>query len=580
MGSLIVNRAAQVALRTLGSVQRAGEQAQQRISTGLKVQSAKDNAAFFLVATKTRSDVVVTKGIRESLVSVEGAIEVSFTGLRQIRQNVANIRDGIIAGEQAGYNNGLDKVIADQIRSIGKTIRATQAQDINFLSEGPGINIITALTRDSGGGLNAQVTSIQSLALDRQVSGIPENSEVIPADEVFDLTGGGSVIRFGGRYKVTSLTTDNIARNGAAFNAYRNGPADADPAPRLLHPTGSNKQWLLSEYSDDFRTRSGTGNSVFGFGGNDRLVSGANNSVLVGGAGDDLIVGGRNGDRAFGGEGNDTVRVTRAGNIAFGGSGDDNVSGGGNAEILYGGSGNDRVNGGNGDDIIIGGSGSDDIRGGNGNDQIYEGLDSGSDVIRLQGGGGTVYYEGDVGRYTINVINANRFTVTDNITGDVDDIRNGTPADLVFGVAPPDDPDTPLVSDFVENNRVDFGTLTDPNSGESAREAASFMTLINNLDPTVDGYNVKGALEILLSAEQKLNFGESQLGSIQKTIQRAMESARLLTDGLEQGIAALVEADLAEESAILASSQAQEQLAIDSLGIANGRGSTILSLFS
>ncbi|MEM9838389.1 MAG: flagellin [Pseudomonadota bacterium] len=580
MASLIVNRSAQVALRTLDSARDRVAQAQDRLGTGLKIQSPAQNAAFFLVAATTRSDVVVTQGVRENLVQVDSAIATSFAGLGSLRNNLDNIRSAIIAGENAGYDNGLNGVIQGEIDVIRDTIQATQIGGMNFLADGGALNVVTALTRRADGGLKTQVLTVQSLALDKQAQGVGEGQELIPADAIYDLTSGGSVIRFGSRYKVTSLTTDNIARNNGAFNAYRDGPGAADPAPQIVHPNGSNKQWLLSEYSDDFRTRRGTGNSVFGFGGNDRLISGTNNSVLVGGSGDDYIVGGRNGDRAFGGEGDDFVRVTRNGNIADGGAGNDRVAGGNGAEILYGGSGDDLITGGGGADTIIGGSGSDDIRAGGGADLIYEGFDSGSDSIRLNGGGGTVFYEGDASRYSINIINGSRFTVTDNVTGDVDDIRNGTPADLVFGVAPPADPDTPVPADFTEAIRVDFATLADPVNGQSARDAASFITLVRALDPDNSGYTVEGALAILDSALQKLNFGESQLGSIQKTIQRAMSSADLLTDSLNEGISDLVEVDYAEESAILASAQVQEQLAVDGLRLSAERSSLVLRLFS
>ncbi|MEM1381063.1 MAG: flagellin [Pseudomonadota bacterium] len=579
MGSLIVNRSAQVALRTLDTARARLTEAQDRLGTGLKVRGPADNAAFFLVAATTRSDVVITKGIRENLVQVDGALTTSFSGIRTLRNGLDNIRSAIVAGEQAGFANGLDRVIQGEIGVIEDTIRATQAGDLNFLSTGPNLNVITSVSRD-GGSFKAQVTSIPSLRLDEQSAGLGPGQELIEADAVFDLTAGGSVVRFGNRYKVSSQTNANVARNNAAFNAYRDGPVAADPAPLIVHPGGTNKQWLLSEFSDDFRTRNGSDNSVFGFGGNDRLVSGTNNSVLSGGAGDDLIIGGRNGDRAFGGSGDDFVRVTRNGNIASGGAGNDRIQGGGGAEILFGGSGDDLITGGNGNDTIIGGSGDDEIRGGNGADLIYEGLGSGSDRIRLQGGGGTIFYAGPASQYTVTVLNATRFTVTDLTNGDVDDIRNGTPAVLVFDTPPPADPATPVPADFLENIRVDFETLTDPLSGPGARDAASFLALVKALDPAESGYNVPGALAILDSALQKLNFGESQLGSLQKTIQRAMQSADLLTDQLDQGIAALVEADYAEESARLAAAQVQEQLAADGVALSSGRTSLVLQLFS
>jgi len=579
MASLIGKRSAQVALRALRDAQGNTVATQNRLASGLKVASSSDNPAYFLVASETRGDIAVNRGIRENLTSIDSALTVAFTGIGAIRGSLDNIRSAIIAGESAGYDNGLDRVIREQIEMIRDTITATTSADQNFLSAGGDETVITAITQSSNSGLDVQTLLVRSLELDRREASPTEGVEIIPASEVFDLSGGGSVVRFGNRYKVTSLATGNVARDNASFNAYRDGPADADPAARIVHPTGPAKQWLLSASSDDFRTRSGTGNSVFAGDGNDRLNSGTNNSVLVGGAGDDLIQGTRNGDRIWGDDGDDFLRVTRAGNIAVGGSGDDDLRGGGSAEVFYGGVGNDDIRTSGGADIIVGGSGDDDIRSGNGNDLIYEGLNSGSDDIRLGGGGGTVFYEGDASRYTINVINGTRFTVTDNVTGDVDDIRNGTPADLVFNTAPPAEPDRPVPANFLDAFNIDYATLTDPTSGEAVRNSLSFMALVEFLDPETPGYDTVGALQVLETALQKLNFGEAQLGSIQTRIRRSMESSRSLTDSLEQGVSALVETAYDEESARLASAQVQEALAVESLGISNQRAQIVLNLF-
>ncbi|NNU15539.1 hypothetical protein HK107_04305 [Parvularcula sp. ZS-1/3] len=579
MGSLLVNASAKAALRTLSTVRRESDDVRAELNTGLKIRGAKDNAAFFLVAAETRSDVVITKGVRDNLVAVDSALTVAFTGISNIRKSLDNIRDAIVAGETAGYDNGLDKVIRGQIETVRDVIRATSSADQNFLAEGGDQTIITNVRDEVGKGFKVDTLTVRSLELDRRDASLTEGLEIVPAQQTFDLRSGGSVVRFGGRYKVTSLTNANVARTGAAFNAYRLGPATTDPAPRIVHPTGSEKQWLLSDFSDDFRTRRGSGNSVFGGAGNDRLVSGTNDSVLVGGDGDDLIVGGRTGDRIWGDAGNDFLRVTRNGSSAVGGEGNDTLRGGNGGEIFFGGLGNDNIASGRGNDIIIGGAGDDVINGGNGADLIYEGDNSGSDLIRLAGGGGTVFYESSASQYTINVINGNRFLVTDNRTGDVDDIRNGTPADLVFDVAPPDQPDYPVTADFFESLTIDYSALTDPVSGEAVRQSLSFMALVDFLDPDTSGYSMAGALQVLDTALQKLNFGESQLGSYQTSIRRQMEVSDGLTDRLEEGVAALVEADLAETSARLAAVQAREEIALQGLGISGQRPSLLLSLF-
>ena len=75
------------------------------------------------------------------------------------------------------------------------------------------------------------------------------------------------------------------------------------------------------------------------------LDGGAGNDRLVGGTGDDLLLGGEGADRLHGGRGDDN---------------------------LFGGAGDDQLFGGRGDDNLFGGAGEDQLKGGRGNDEIAD----------------------------------------------------------------------------------------------------------------------------------------------------------------------------------------------------------------
>ncbi|MEM9100471.1 MAG: flagellin, partial [Pseudomonadota bacterium] len=67
MGSILTNNSAMVALQTLSMINKDLGQVQSEISTGLKVGSAKDNAAIFAISEVMRSDVSGFQAISESL---------------------------------------------------------------------------------------------------------------------------------------------------------------------------------------------------------------------------------------------------------------------------------------------------------------------------------------------------------------------------------------------------------------------------------------------------------------------------------------------------------------------------------
>jgi flagellin len=71
----------------------------------------------------------------------------------------------------------------------------------------------------------------------------------------------------------------------------------------------------------------------------------------------------------------------------------------------------------------------------------------------------------------------------------------------------------------------------------------------------------------------------SSLGSIQSRIDLQEGFVASLTDVIDKGVGRLVDADMNEESTRLKALQTQQQLAIQSLSIANSNAENILQLF-
>lgn len=76
-----------------------------------------------------------------------------------------------------------------------------------------------------------------------------------------------------------------------------------------------------------------------------------------------------------------------------------------------------------------------------------------------------------------------------------------------------------------------------------------------------------------------LNQSLARLGTGSKSLEVHNNFVTKLSDAVEQGIGALVDADLAKESARLQSLQTKQQLGVQALSIANQAPSTILSFF-
>ncbi|HEY0121727.1 MAG TPA: flagellin [Rhizobium sp.] len=90
---------------------------------------------------------------------------------------------------------------------------------------------------------------------------------------------------------------------------------------------------------------------------------------------------------------------------------------------------------------------------------------------------------------------------------------------------------------------------------------------------------ISSALDMVQTALNSLTSMGSKLGSISSRIDLQTSFASSLSDSIQSGVGKLVDADMEEESSKLSALQTQQQLAVQSLSIANSSTQSILSLF-
>lgn len=87
------------------------------------------------------------------------------------------------------------------------------------------------------------------------------------------------------------------------------------------------------------------------------------------------------------------------------------------------------------------------------------------------------------------------------------------------------------------------------------------------------------AIETINAAIRTMNANIATLGATDRQVTGLQEFSKSLMDSMKEGLGALVDADLAEESANLQALQTRQQLAIQSLSIANQGPQALLGLF-
>ncbi|MGG6898979.1 flagellin [Rhizobium sp. BR 315] len=90
---------------------------------------------------------------------------------------------------------------------------------------------------------------------------------------------------------------------------------------------------------------------------------------------------------------------------------------------------------------------------------------------------------------------------------------------------------------------------------------------------------ISSALNMVQTALNSMISMNSKLGSISSRISLQTSFASSLSDSIQSGVGKLVDANMEQESSKLSALQTQQQLAVQSLSIANSSSQSILSLF-
>ena len=122
MTSILTNTAAMAALQTLRGIDRNMEITQARVSSGMRVQTAADNAAYWSIATTMRSDNHALSTIPDALGLGAAKVDTAYAAMESAIDTVMEIKSKIVAAYGVGANrNKIQEEITqlqEQLKSI------------------------------------------------------------------------------------------------------------------------------------------------------------------------------------------------------------------------------------------------------------------------------------------------------------------------------------------------------------------------------------------------------------------------------------------------------------------------------
>ncbi|MCJ2036284.1 flagellin [Methylobacterium sp. J-068] len=128
MTSLLTNNAAMTALTTLKSINTQLDATSNRVSTGQRVSSASDNAAYWSIATTVRTDNASLSAVKDSLGLGSSAVDTTYNGLTSIITDLQNMR----AKLQTALQPGVDRAkVQTEISAIQSKMKATADSSVS-----------------------------------------------------------------------------------------------------------------------------------------------------------------------------------------------------------------------------------------------------------------------------------------------------------------------------------------------------------------------------------------------------------------------------------------------------------------
>lgn len=157
MSSIVTNGSAIRALDTLRTIGRDLSAAQSRVSTGLEVSRASDNAAYWSIGTTMRSDDRAMSAVEDALALGAAKVDVAYIGMSNAIDVMKEFNAKLVAAREPGVDRNKINLELGQLRGQMRTI----AENSSFNGENwllttdgasePTRSMVTSFIRNSDG---------------------------------------------------------------------------------------------------------------------------------------------------------------------------------------------------------------------------------------------------------------------------------------------------------------------------------------------------------------------------------------------------------------------------------------------
>ncbi|WP_040614962.1 flagellin [Oceanicola granulosus] len=185
MSSILTNNSAMNALSTLRSINNNLNQTQDRISTGLKVNSAKDNASYFSISTTLSSESGMNKAINEGLTLSKNSVSTARLGAETFVDLAKEFIDRVAFAQETGVDHAkVQDELGSIVAQMKTTIRQSDFNGENLLSAaGAGAKtIVSGVTGVGGATVSTSTITVAAVEMEFPIYAAFNGIDITPGD--------------------------------------------------------------------------------------------------------------------------------------------------------------------------------------------------------------------------------------------------------------------------------------------------------------------------------------------------------------------------------------------------------------
>jgi flagellin len=226
MTSINTNSAAMAALQTLQGVNSNLTKTQAQISSGLRVGSASDNAAYWSIATTMRSDNDANSAISDALGLGAATADTAYQGMNSAIDLVTQIQSKIVAAQAEGVDKTKIQGDITQLQGQLKTIVSSASfSGENWLTGDPTgtttKSVLGAFVRDSSGDVSVQTIDYTLSGSNVLIDSTGNNGGIL--DQTYNVAQNSVTVPVNSNGTVTNATVaaysqDTLTSASATFD--------------------------------------------------------------------------------------------------------------------------------------------------------------------------------------------------------------------------------------------------------------------------------------------------------------------------------------------------------------------------